>query len=629
MGSTAFFEGIWNVSIQFVGIVLIIFLVRAMFSFFRVPKKFAYFLWLIPFIRLLFPFNVESAVSIWPGGIVQMQEQTVSKMSGIYKTGLQETGNSVEKSGQMEKISEGIRMTGQKKTTAGEKGAGDTDAQGAWEETTSGKSESSTGVETDIKTGVSVKTDAKTDVSVKADRSSETVRDGRNQMSKKSGGVFFAVTGLFCLWGIGFLALFCINLTGYFRLKKRLSVSVPVEEGVYKADHIQTAFVLGFMHPVIYLPHDITEEEYRYVVAHERVHIRRKDHLIKLFAFLLRSVYWWNPFVWIAWHFMERDMEMSCDEEVLKKFGEEHRKAYADALLNLTVLGSDMGFALCFAEDGPKGRIKNIMKYKKPVFAVAVIAALVAGVLFVGLLTTPSPKKENGGIAAEKKKSDAEAGEKKETAEAEKKLEEEPKAIKPGRYQFTYASGKKDETIYLQLYEDGSYSSVCGESQSKGVYNIEDIYVTLYDNNGIYEEYACFRGSGDGEKLVFDGDNGAQCFGFSYKDLEHGVFQYTGNEYKKWKEKNWRDLILKVNNALYYGTKETEIMGDSGAVEGQIRNSVKSGNKPKHNGESNFGCIGNSYTYDDGDGEVLVFLGDNEWHVFKQRNKLEKQSKTK
>ncbi|MBR1741084.1 MAG: M56 family metallopeptidase [Lachnospiraceae bacterium] len=110
-------------------------------------------------------------------------------------------------------------------------------------------------------------------------------------------------------------------------------MSIPVEEGVYKADHIYTAFVLGFFKPAVYLPHYISEEQYRYVLTHEKVHIQRKDYLFKLIASLVRYFYWWNPFVWIACYFMEKDMEMSCDEAVIKVLGEEEKGAYAKATL--------------------------------------------------------------------------------------------------------------------------------------------------------------------------------------------------------------------------------------------------------------------------------------------------------
>lgn len=148
---------------------------------------------------------------------------------------------------------------------------------------------------------------------------------------------------------------------------------------------VRTPFTAGFLHPVIYLPAEMDEEQRRLVIEHEKIHIRRFDHVIKPFAFLLCCVYWFNPLVWAAFCLMERDMEASCDEAVLKRIGYDRRKDYAGALLNLA--GKEnrkAGYPIAFGENGVKSRIKNVVNVKKTGKAATVLSAVfVAAVIII------------------------------------------------------------------------------------------------------------------------------------------------------------------------------------------------------------------------------------------------------
>lgn len=173
----------------------------------------------------------------------------------------------------------------------------------------------------------------------------------------------------FILWVFGMLLMFCYGIFSYWQLKKRLRFATKAEEGVFESDTISSPFVFGMPHPVIYLPYHLEEQEKRYILCHERYHIRRKDHLVKFFAFFLLAVYWFHPLVWVAFYLMSRDMEMSCDEQVLKELNQEERKAYSRLLLRFA---SDrnipMPSPVSFGENDIKCRIKQILNYKKPTF---------------------------------------------------------------------------------------------------------------------------------------------------------------------------------------------------------------------------------------------------------------------
>lgn len=157
---------------------------------------------------------------------------------------------------------------------------------------------------------------------------------------------------------------------------------------VYEAAGLPTAFVFGIFHPAIYLPSGLPLQEKRYVLLHELTHIRRRDYLVKIIAYCITAYHWFNPLVWAAYVLMENDMEMSCDEAVIRSLGKEVKKDYSTALLSLAS-GRRMfrGSPLAFGEGKVGGRVRNILRYKKRTLAVTVVLAAVVGVAVTGLLT--------------------------------------------------------------------------------------------------------------------------------------------------------------------------------------------------------------------------------------------------
>ena len=195
------------------------------------------------------------------------------------------------------------------------------------------------------------------------------------------------------IWLIGIATLMIYSVVMLLKLKKQLKGAVHDTENIYLCARLSTPFVMGSIRPRIYLPLSLSETEKRYILLHEQTHIRRFDHLIKLVSFFLLCVHWFNPMVWVAFFLSGRDMEMSCDETVIKKLGSNVKKEYSSSLLSLAT-GRRMigGTPLAFGEGDTKSRIKNILNYKKPPFWIAVGAIVLCGALIVGLMANPRSK---------------------------------------------------------------------------------------------------------------------------------------------------------------------------------------------------------------------------------------------
>ena len=179
------------------------------------------------------------------------------------------------------------------------------------------------------------------------------------------------------LWLIGLIGLCLYGLIRFLNIKRKVGTAIRVRENIYETDRIRTPFVLGFIRAKIYIPSDLKGKELEYVIAHEKTHIRRCDHLIKLLAFFITTLHWFNPIVWISYALMARDMELSADESVMKHYNFDIRSGYANSLLALSARQSGLLSPLAFGKTGVKMRIKNVLNYKKPSFWVSVAAIVV------------------------------------------------------------------------------------------------------------------------------------------------------------------------------------------------------------------------------------------------------------
>ena len=189
-----------------------------------------------------------------------------------------------------------------------------------------------------------------------------------------------------------FLIYYVISLV---RLRYRLIGAVPYDqdEDIYFSDNIAVPFVIGIVNPKIYLPSTLMDKEIGYIVIHETYHIRRKDHILKPLALLALTIHWFNPCVWLAFYFMTKDMESSCDEAVLRKLNEDERNDYLMSLLQLAT-GKKLlsGGSIAFGEGDTKSRINNIIKWENPSILDIVLAMGIAVSIIVICILIPKNK---------------------------------------------------------------------------------------------------------------------------------------------------------------------------------------------------------------------------------------------
>ncbi len=192
------------------------------------------------------------------------------------------------------------------------------------------------------------------------------------------------------VWLAGFISLVLYSVVQYVNLRIRLIGAVQIRDNVYLADQIGTAFVIGFFRPRIYLPSNVPSRERKFILAHERHHIRRFDHWIKLLAYLALCIHWFNPLAWAAFILAGKDMEMSCDEAVIKRMGSQIRADYSASLLRLATHKKIIaGMPLAFGEGDTKGRVMNMAKWEKPKLWVSLICLLLCAVVLVACAVNP------------------------------------------------------------------------------------------------------------------------------------------------------------------------------------------------------------------------------------------------
>lgn len=192
------------------------------------------------------------------------------------------------------------------------------------------------------------------------------------------------------IWPIGIFAMLGYTLISYCLLKRKVAAAIPVSKGIKQSEFVDSPFVLGIIRPVIYLPFHMAQGDIAYVIAHEQAHIRRKDHWWKPLGFLLLSIYWFNPLLWVAYILLCRDIEAACDEKVIGAMDKEDRRAYSTALLNCSIHRRRIAACpLAFGEVGVKERVKGVMNYKKPAFWVILTALILCVVVAVCFLTNP------------------------------------------------------------------------------------------------------------------------------------------------------------------------------------------------------------------------------------------------
>ena len=201
------------------------------------------------------------------------------------------------------------------------------------------------------------------------------------------------------VWLIGLGAMLLYALASYLRLRRRVSVSLPIQDNIYLCDAISSPFILGVVKPHIYLPSGLDEVQRQNVLSHERVHLARRDHWWKPLGFALLAVYWFNPVLWLAYTLLCRDIELACDERVIRTMDESAVKTYSTVLLACSMpRKAVITCPLAFGEVGVKERVKNALHYKKPAFWVVAASVAVCVVVAVCFLTNPPTDTDAAGL---------------------------------------------------------------------------------------------------------------------------------------------------------------------------------------------------------------------------------------
>lgn len=317
--------------------------------------------------------------------------------------------------------------------------------------------------------------------------------------------------------------------------KIKLKLKMKRNIKVYRCDKIETPFVCGIVTPKVYIPTYVKEEELTYILMHEFIHIKRFDYLIKPFSYLLLILHWFNPIMWISFKLMTKDMEMSCDEGVMRNLGSDIKQDYSNSLLSLAVNNQKIFYSspLAFGESNVKSRIKNILRFKKPSHLIIVILFLLIGLVSIVLVTNPKEKEE-----FKKEKSEDTISSSIDTGEdikGEQSLEDfdynlAKKIVDKYNYNSYIIYSKKTEKAQLLLY-----------NIRKNTDNLWALMVTIDGNLKVKKE----------EKIALPKE--LEGFNFSFKKGDYSKDKYLlGIRYviNKEKGKIYSDLISIPRNQL-------------------------------------------------------------------------------
>ena len=238
-------------------------------------------------------------------------------------------------------------------------------------------------------------------------KNQKTKQNQNNTAGTENISQSLTVTTTAYIWFCGCIVLLVRNLFLIWRTKQTVLMAIRRKDNIYESECISTPFVLGIVRPKIYIPFNLSEQEREYILKHEQYHIRRKDQIIKICAYILCVIYWFQPLIWFAYFVMIRDMEMSCDEYVLKNSKSDIRAAYSTSLLKLATKTEDFNAGMpAFGESDIRKRVKNIMKFnakKKWVSVVAAIAVVIVGVSCLTKAAVKTDANNPNKIIAEKK----------------------------------------------------------------------------------------------------------------------------------------------------------------------------------------------------------------------------------
>lgn len=356
------FYTLFKMSLQGIVIILIVGLVRLILKKLSIGHKYIVGLWLIVFFYLVFPWKLSLPIGFWENG--NIPEVNLNVTEGQISTDELFGNNSdLIVDNMVTNINHGFvqQETAPKQDYITN---GDKSEVAASNIMNEDKTDAATSKITDNKQGT-------TDIPV------QTLR-------------LWSVPPV--IWLVGLIGFILYFIYSYIAIKKKLSMSIPYKENMMWVENMNTPMVFGIWNPKIYLPISVERENLPYIIAHEKMHIKRKDTLLKMTAYLITIIHWFNPFVWGAYFLLGSDIEKACDEEVISRIGAERRKEYAYSLLRIASGEASKKrrifvAPICFDEGNVKGRIKNVAKYRYTLPGIGAIVVML-GIVLAGLFLT-------------------------------------------------------------------------------------------------------------------------------------------------------------------------------------------------------------------------------------------------
>lgn len=353
---------------------------------------------------------------------------------------------------------------------------------------------------------------------------------------------------LFAIWAAGILAMVAYGIANFIKVKKATAVSFKEDSGLYRCDYIESPIAFGFIKPRVYVPSDCDVSAMRFVIEHEKTHIRRGDVYFKLIAFLILSAYWVNPLAWVAFKLFNLDMELSCDEAVIRRAGLEKREEYSRWLLYYSTESRFVSLApTAFGETDTKRRVKNIMKLKKKgIISTIAGVVLLAAILVVCLVIAPSAQAEERDVSGAEAVSENDETVKEivfEDVSADDTLAQDSQTEEPSTDEENIAT-KQDSELTMNISEDRKYYRPIA-----------------YDESGHISDTPAVR-SANGEEVVHGGYDIAIPEGTDIHAMCDGIVESAGYD---WEAGNF--LIIRIDDDTtyhYYHLKDISVQeGDS------------------------------------------------------------------
>lgn len=395
-----FFLTVFNLSIAACWLIAAVLLVRLAFGR-RMPRWISCCLWGLVAVRLLIPFSVESNLSLVPNSRLQITvEEQITEQSDAETHKNEQQGS---ESGYISDISRGESADNSLPVYE------NSEPFGQIGEVSEGTTENIGGV-----SGVTVDTESYAPILNENELifpEEAPITEAVVGQEEEIKGITEKTAGILgTVWLCGVAAMLVYWFATYILLKRRVMLSIPCGDRVRKGECIESPFVFGLFRPRIYIPFGLSAQTEECVIAHERAHLKRRDHLVKPFGFFVLSIYWFNPLVWVAYILLCRDIEYACDEKVINDLPHEERKAYAYALLECAVAHKRISACpVAFGETGVKERVENTMKYKKPAFWIILVSVFLCVMVAMLFLTTSAGENDDASSVTETSEQASEA----------------------------------------------------------------------------------------------------------------------------------------------------------------------------------------------------------------------------